>query len=137
MQTLIPRRHGSDFFVLALQLSGQAAWNRPDGGISCGTESLALINARTIVRAQQLGAAESLIVKIPRSLTQQHTSKIEDVCWTSTIACSGSAKIVRDFVLDLWTCSSELRGRDFELLPLTLLSLIECAFHGIRPPRAC
>lgn len=136
MQTVIPRRHHDDFLVMALQLTGQTVWSHAHGGIQCGPETLAIMNRQSVVTTEQLGAADALVVKIPRSLVQRHTSKIDDLCWATTIASSGSAKIVRDFVLDLWTCSGDLRGRDFELLPLTLLTLIDCAFQGSGRPRA-
>ncbi len=129
MQAFIPRRHSDDFFVLALQLTGETSYRCATGRIRSPLGTLAFMNRRDVMDLAQLGPADALVLKMPRSLVRRHAADIDDCSWAAADAGSGSGKILRDFLLDLWKYSAGLRGRDHEMLPLTLLTLANCVFH--------
>jgi len=118
-----------DSYVLHMQLSGQSAYTHCGGEVACASDTVVLTNVQDVILAEQCSPADALVVKIPGSLIRDQIKEIEDFCWITTNSSSGSADILRNFVLTLWDRSEYLDYSDHKFISSSLFKLMEAVFH--------
>lgn len=118
-----------DCYVLHLQLSGESAYQYPDGKVSCASDTILLTDARRVLLAEQHSPADALVVRIPADILREQIQQVDDLCWSPVMANEGAADILRNFVLNLWSRNAELGLVNHQFLSLSLFNLIRSVFH--------
>ena len=118
-------------YLLQLQEDGRTAYVHRGRSAACDIGRLIVMDTHTNIVGEQFGAAHALIVKIPRKLMRSFAPKVTQYCAPTIDTQSGSANILAKMMRDFWSWSEVLTERDHQILPGSLLRLVDAAFGGI------
>ncbi len=117
--------------MLHLTQEGSIALSQDGRTTFSGPETLVLMDASAPLVTEQMGAATALALTMPSALLRAQLRDIDSYCISAVSAASGSAAILRDFMIGIWREQGMLTANDAHNLPVALIRLVSAVFQNI------